>query len=37
MEIWLAIQVNQIGIFGQLDQAYWLFSFTKKTHSFDGM
>jgi hypothetical protein len=28
------IQVIQTGIFDQLDQAYWLFSFTKKIHSF---
>jgi hypothetical protein len=33
MALWLAIQVIQIGIFDQLDQAYFLFSFTK---SFSG-
>jgi hypothetical protein len=36
MALWLAIQVIQIGIFDQLDQAYWLFSFTKKIQSFGG-
>jgi hypothetical protein len=36
MALWLAIQVIQIGIFDQLDQAYWLYSFTKKIQSFGG-
>jgi hypothetical protein len=36
MALWLAIQVIQIRIFDQLDEAYWLFSFTKKIHSFGG-
>jgi hypothetical protein len=36
MALWLAIQVIQIGIFDQLDQAYWLFSFTKEIQSFGG-
>jgi hypothetical protein len=36
MALWLAIQVIQIGIFDQLDQAYLLFSFTKKIQSFGG-
>jgi hypothetical protein len=36
MALWLAIHVIQIGIFHQLDQAYWLFSFTKKIQSFGG-
>jgi hypothetical protein len=30
MALWLAIQVIQIGIFDQFDQANWLFSFTRK-------
>jgi hypothetical protein len=30
------LYVIQIGIFDQLDQAYWLFSFTKKIQSFGG-
>jgi hypothetical protein len=34
MALWLAIQVIQIGIFDQLDQAYWLISFTKKIRIF---
>jgi hypothetical protein len=34
MALWLAIQVIEIGIFDQLDQAYWLISFTKKIQSF---
>jgi hypothetical protein len=34
MALWLAIQVIQIGIFDQIDQAYWLLSFTKKIPSF---
>jgi hypothetical protein len=34
MALWLAIQVIQIGIFDHFDQAYWLFSFTKKIQSF---
>jgi hypothetical protein len=36
MALWLAIQVIQIGVFDQLRQAYWLFSFTKKVQSFGG-
>jgi hypothetical protein len=36
MALWLAIQVIQIGIFDQLDQACWIFSFTKKIQSFSG-
>jgi hypothetical protein len=36
MALWLTIQIIQIGIFDQLDQAYWLFSFTKKIQSFGG-
>jgi hypothetical protein len=36
MALWFAIQVIQIGIFDQLDQAYWLSSFTEKIHSFGG-
>jgi hypothetical protein len=36
MALWLAIQVIQIGIFDQLDQAYWLFSFTKNIQNFGG-
>jgi hypothetical protein len=34
MALWLAIQVIQTGIFDQLDQGYWFFSFTKKIQSF---
>jgi hypothetical protein len=34
MSLWLAIQVIQTGIFDQLDQAYWIFSFKKKIQSF---
>jgi hypothetical protein len=34
MALWLAIQIIQIGIFDQLDQAYWLFSFKEKIQSF---
>jgi hypothetical protein len=36
MALWFAIKVSQIGIFDQLDQAYCLFSFTKKIQSFGG-
>jgi hypothetical protein len=36
MAFWLEIHVIQIGIFDQLDQAYWLFPFTKKIQSFGG-
>jgi hypothetical protein len=36
MTLWLAIQVIQIGIFDQLDQAHWLFPFTKIIKSFGG-
>jgi hypothetical protein len=34
MALWLAIQAVEIGIFDQLDQASWLFSFTKNIQSF---
>jgi hypothetical protein len=36
MAFWLAKEVIQIGIFDQLYQAYWLFSFTKKIQNFGG-
>jgi hypothetical protein len=36
MALCLPIQVIQIGVFGQLDQAYWFLPFTKKIQSFGG-
>jgi hypothetical protein len=36
MALWLAIQVTQIEIFDQFDQANWLFSFTTKIQRFGG-